>query len=254
MPGIGRPLLRPNGPYAQEGRNPNMTYTPQNVTRADVVRESGAISQVYAWMSAGLLLTGAIAMFVANQAGLVRAIYSNMFIFWGLIIAEVGLVIFLGARIAKMSPGLATAMFLLYSALNGITLSIIFLAYTTESIGVTFVVTAGTFGLMSLYGYTTRRDLTSMGNFLIMGLIGFFIGTIVNIFWANSTLYWILTYGGIIVFIGLTAWDTQKIKRMLAQAGDEDSIRRVSILGALMLYLDFINLFLLLLRIFGQRR
>jgi hypothetical protein len=153
-----------------------------------------------------------------------------------------------------MSPGLATAMFLLYSALNGITLSIIFLAYTTESIGVTFVVTAGTFGLMSLYGYMTRRDLTSMGNFLIMGLIGFFIGTIVNMFWANSTLYWILTYGGIIVFIGLTAWDTQKIKRMLAQAGDEDSIRRVSILGALMLYLDFINLFLLLLRIFGQRR
>jgi len=231
-----------------------MSYTPQNVTRADVVHESGAISQVYAWMSAGLLVTGAVAMFVANQTALAQALYTNTLLFFGLIIAELVLVLFLSARISKMSPTLATTIFMGYSALNGVTLSIIFLAYTSESIGTTFLVTAGTFGLMSLYGYTTKRDLTSLGSFLIMGLIGFFIGTIVNMFWANSTLYWILTYGGIIVFIGLIAWDTQKIKRMLAQAGDEDTIRRVSILGALTLYLDFINLFLLLLRIFGQRR
>jgi hypothetical protein len=175
-------------------------------------------------------------------------------LFFGLIIVEVILVMFLSARIAKMSPALATTMFLGYSALNGVTLSVIFLIYTQESIATTFIVTAGTFGLMSLYGYTTKRDLTTIGNLLIMGLVGFLIGTVVNLFWANSTLYWILTYGGIIVFIGLTAWDTQKIKRWLAEATDETSIRRISILGALMLYLDFINLFLLLLRIFGQRR
>jgi hypothetical protein len=231
-----------------------MSYSPQNVTRADVVHESSGISQVYAWMAAGLLTTGAVAMFVANQPALVWGIYRNSLLFFGLIIVEVILVMFLSARIAKMSPALATTMFLGYSALNGVTLSVIFLIYTQESIATTFIVTAGTFGLMSLYGYTTKRDLTTIGNLLIMGLVGFLIGTVVNLFWANSTLYWILTYGGIIVFIGLTAWDTQKIKRWLAEATDETSIRRISILGALMLYLDFINLFLLLLRIFGQRR
>ncbi len=234
-----------------------MSYSPSNYTqvaREDVARENGAISQVYAWMMAGLLVTGAIASWVASTPALINAIVGNSIIFFGLIIGEIAMVWILVANIRRMSVGLATTMFLAYSALNGLTLSVIFLAYTQASIATTFLVTGGTFGLMSLYGYTTKRDLTSMGNLLVMALIGFLIGTVVNIFWANSTLYWILTYGGIIIFVGLTAWDTQKIKHMLRQATDSTSIGRVTILGALMLYLDFINLFLLLLRIFGDRR
>lgn len=234
-----------------------MSYSPSNYTqvaREDVARENGAISQVYAWMMAGLLVTGAIASWVASTPAMINAIVGNSIIFFGLIIGEIAMVWILAANIRRMSVGLATAMFLAYSALNGLTLSVIFLAYTQASIATTFLVTGGTFGLMSLYGYTTKRDLTSMGNLLVMALIGFLIGTVVNIFWANSTLYWILTYGGIIIFVGLTAWDTQKIKHMLRQANDSTTIGRVTILGALILYLDFINLFLLLLRIFGDRR
>jgi FtsH-binding integral membrane protein len=211
------------------------------------------MSQVYAWMTAGLLVTGAVAAYTANSPSVLNLIYGNPITIWILFIAQIGMVVGLSAAIGRLAPGTAIALFIAYAALNGLTLSGIFLVYTRASIAQSFFATAATFGVMSLYGYTTKRDLSTIGNILFMALIGFFIGTIINIFWANSALYWILTYLGIAIFIGLTAWDTQQIKRMSQQARDETSARRVAILGALKLYLDFINLFLLLLRIFGRR-
>lgn len=213
------------------------------------------IHRVYAWMSAGLALTGVIAWVVANDPTLVRAIFGNPLLFWGLIIGELALVFILSAAVNRLSVGIATSMFLLYAALNGATLSIIFLAYTAESIATTFFVTGGTFAAMSLYGMVTKRDLTTMGNLLFMALIGLILASVVNMFWANSTLYWITTYAGILIFVGLTAYDTQKIKRMHAASVEgSDESKKGAILGALALYLDFINLFLLLLRVLGSRR
>jgi uncharacterized protein len=177
-------------------------------------------------------------------------------LYFGLLIGELVLVWVLSANIMKMSGSMATGMFLLYSALNGLTLSIIFLAYTSASLALTFFVTAGTFGVMSLYGYFTKRNLDGIGNLLMMGLIGFLLASVVNLFLRNEAIYWITTYLGILIFVGLTAWNTQKIKQMAARVStsDENMVRRVAIMGALMLYLDFINLFLLLLRILGDRR
>jgi FtsH-binding integral membrane protein len=163
-------------------------------------------------------------------------------------------VIALSAAIERLTPLAAVALFIGYAALNGLTLSAIFLVYTYTSIAQAFLATAATFGVMSLYGSTTKRDLSTAGNLLVMALIGLLIGSIINLFWANSAFYWLLTYLGIAVFIGLTAWDTQQIKRLSQQALDDTTARRVAIIGALKLYLDFINLFLLLLRIFGSRR
>jgi FtsH-binding integral membrane protein len=172
-----------------------------------------------------------------------------------LIIAELGLVIALSAAINRLSSSTALFMFMAYAFLNGLTLSAIFLVYTRASIANTFFVTAGTFGVMSVYGYTTKRDLTSWGSFLMMGLIGVIIGSFVNIFFSSPMIYYLITYAGIIVFVGLTAYDAQKIKEM-AYAGfaGEEMERKGAVIGALRLYLDFINLFLLLLRIFGGRR
>jgi uncharacterized protein len=232
-----------------------MSYSPTPLVSADAqLRQSSIMTQVYAWMTAGLLVTGAVAAYTANSRALLSLLFGNPFTIWILFIAQIGMVIGLSAAIGRLAPGTAIALFMAYAALNGLTLSIIFLIYTRASIAQAFFATAGTFGAMSFYGYTTKRDLSTFGNLLIMGLIGFFIGSIINFFWANSALYWILTYLGIAVFIGLTAWDTQRIKQMTQQAHDDISARRVAILGALKLYLDFINLFLLLLRIFGGRR
>jgi FtsH-binding integral membrane protein len=232
-----------------------MSYSPTPLLSADAqLRQSSIMSQVYAWMTAGLLVTGAVAAYTANSPALLELIFGNRFTIWILFIAQIAMVVGLSAAIGRLSTGTAIALFIGYAALNGLTLSAIFLVYTRESIGQVFFATAGTFGVMSLYGYTTKRDLSSIGNILTMALFGFFIGTIINYFWANSTLYWLLTYLGIAVFIGLTAWDTQQIKNMSQQAHDDVSARRVAILGALKLYLDFINLFILLLRIFGGRR
>jgi FtsH-binding integral membrane protein len=205
-------------------------------------------------MTAGLLTTGAIAMFVASSPALVSLIFGNMFLFFGLIIAQLALVWVLSANLMRLDPAVATAMFLGYAAMNGLILAIIFLAYTAESIAGTFFVTAGTFGAMSAWGYFTKRDLSGMGNFLFMALIGLIIASVVNMFVASSALYWIITYAGVLIFVALTAYDTQKIKRMIAEVRDEQSERRVAIYGALRLYLDFINLFLFLLRILGNRR
>ena len=229
-----------------------MSSNPYTLSQVEA-RQRGIISQVYAWMTAGLLVTGAIAMFVAGSDTLL-ALILNPPLFFGLILAELGLVWFLSARIGRMAVGTATTLFLLYSALNGLTLSVIFIAYTQASIATTFFITAGTFGAMSLYGYTTKRDLTTVGNLCFMALIGFLLASIVNIFLQSEGFYWLLTYLGILIFVGLTAWDTQKIKHMSQTAGNETEGQRVAIYGALILYLDFINLFLLLLRILGRRR
>jgi len=211
--------------------------------------------RVYSWMTGGLGITGFMALYVANSEIMRSIILGNQIVFFGLIITQLGLVIYLATRVHKMSASQAQGVFILYAGLTGMTLSSIFLMYTTESIASTFMVTAGTFGAMSFYGYTTKKDLTSWGSFLFMGLIGIIIASVVNIFLQSSAMYWIITYAGVLIFVGLTAYDTQKIKEMniLGNEGtDEDTKEAIS--GALTLYLDFINLFLMLLRLMGDRR
>ena len=232
-----------------------MSYIPTRIVNADAqLRQSGIMSQVYAWMTAGLLVTGAVASSTANSPALLNLIFGNPFAIWILFIVEIGMVIGLSAAIGRLSPGAATVLFLAYSAVTGLTLSSIFLVYTSASIASTFFITGAMFGVMSLYGYVTQRDLTRLGNLLVMALLGFFIASIVNFFLQSAALYWIVTYAGILIFVGLIASDTQKIKRLSQQSTDDSSARRIAILGSLMLYLDFINLFLLLLRLFGSRR
>jgi uncharacterized protein len=232
-----------------------MSYPTTPLVSADAQRrQSSFLSQVYAWMTAGLLVTAAVAAYTASTPIVLNLIYGNPFTIWILFIAQIGLVIGLSAAIDRLAPPTAVALFIGYAALNGLTLSAIFIVYTYTSIAQTFIATAVTFGAMSLYGATTKRDLSTAGNLLVMALIGFFIGSIINLFWANSALYWVVTYLGIAVFIGLTAWDTQQIKRLIEQAQDDTSARRAAIIGALKLYLDFINLFVLLLRVLGSSR
>ncbi len=217
------------------------------------IEERSFIGKVYRWMGLGLLLTAISAYFVVNT-DFVYTLASNSILFYGLILGELGLVIYLSARIQKMSAEAATTSFIVYSVLNGVTLSVILLVYTGASIASTFMTTALTFGVMSAYGYFTKRDLTSMGSYLRMGLIGIIIASIINLFWANSTMYWIISYVGVLVFVGLTAYDTQKIKKLGAVVEGVQVTQKMAIMGALMLYLDFINLFLMLLRILGDRK
>jgi len=231
-----------------------MSYSPYLSSPTDVLRQQSVLTRVYAWMTAGLLTTGAIAMFVASSPALVGVIFSSPIVFFGLMIAEVAMVWVLSANLMRMSPAMATGMFLGYAALNGLTLSLIFLVYTAASVASTFFITAGTFAVMSLIGYTTKRDLSKLGGMLFMALIGLIIASVVNMFVASSALAWVISYAGVLIFVGLTAYDTQKIKRMIAQVSGEDAEQRVAIYGALNLYLDFINLFLYLLRILGRRR
>lgn len=210
--------------------------------------------KVYLWMTLALAITGFTAYYVAHSETLLMAIFTNQIVFWMLIIAELGLVIGLSAAINRLSLTMATLMFVLYSVVNGATMSFIFLAYTASSITNVFLITAGTFAAMALFGYFTKTNLTSLGKYLMMGLIGIIIATIVNIFTKSSGLTIILNYLGVLVFVGLTAYDAQKIKQMLLTAPDasEDS-QKIALLGALSLYLDFINLFIYLLRLFGKR-
>jgi len=214
-----------------------------------------AMQQVYLWMTVGLLATAGVAYFVVSTPifGLVR----NPIIFFGAIIVELVMVVALSRAIARMSPAAAVGLFFVYAALNGVTMSVIFAVYTLSSIAITFFATACLFGAMTIIGYTTSRDLTKLGGFLLMGLIGFLIGSVINLFFASSAFYWLLTFAGIAIFVGLTAWNTQRIKNMTLaalQQGDELMAQRVGIIGALSLYLDFVNLFLLLLRLGGRRR
>ena len=220
------------------------------------VQVNSFIRSVYNWMAIGLGLTGFVAFYVAHSPYLINLIFSNKLVFFGLIIGELALVFYLSARVHKMSASKATSLFVFYAALNGATLSIVFLAYTSSSIASTFFICSGTFVATSIYGMVTKRDLTSIGQFLFMGLIGIVIASVVNIFIRSSGIHMIISYIGVLVFVGLTAYDTQKIKNMaLSQpAGlDQGVIRKGAILGALSLYLDFINLFLMLLRVLGNR-
>lgn len=209
--------------------------------------------KVYLWMTLALMITGITAAGVANSPNILALIYSSQVVMWGIIIAEFGLVIYISARLEKLSLSTATTLFALYSILNGVMLSSIFLLYSTAIISKVFFITAGTFGVTVLYGYATKKDLSSLGNILFMALIGLVIATVVNVFMKSAMFDLILSYIGVIIFVGLTAWDSQKIKHMMMVQQDADeSAQKLALIGALSLYLDFINLFLYLLRIFGR--
>lgn len=210
---------------------------------------------VYLWMTMALFITGATALTVADSPTLLNAIYGSKIAFFGLIIGELAMVIILSAFIFRMSFLMATSMFIAYSILNGATLAMIFLIYTTSSIASTFFVTAGTFGAMALFGYFTKRDLSAIGNIGYMALFGIIIATVVNLFLKSETMMWVITYIGVLVFVALTAYDTQKIKNIVMNAEVVDeSTQKIALLGSLTLYLDFINLFLYLLRFLGNRK
>ena len=216
---------------------------------------SALMRKVYVWMTLALCITGLTAFYVASSPNLIGAIISNRILFFGLIIGELALVMGLVSAINRISFSTATMLFILYSILNGATLSMILLVYTRASIASTFFITAGTFAGMAFVGYTTKKDLSKMGGILIMGVIGLVIATVVNMFVASSMLDWIISYLGVAIFVGLTAYDAQKIKDMLRTYGTEvnDETQKIALLGSLTLYLDFVNLFLYLLRIFGKR-
>jgi uncharacterized protein len=235
----------------------NSEYGTSSLTMTQVRQDAATVflAKVFNWMAIGLGLTGIVAYLTA-RSGLAMAIVATP-LFFVLILAELGIVFYLSARIDKLQPGTATGLFVGYSFLNGLTLSAIFLAYTSASIAGTFFITAGMFGAMAVYGLVTKRDLSAMGSFMFMGLIGIILASIVNIFLKSSSLYWTISVIGVLVFVGLTAWDVQKLKNMGEQGimeQGEAAIRKGSIIGALALYLDFINLFLMLLRFFGSSR
>ena len=223
-------------------------------TRAEPGVVARFFNVVYAWMAAGLALTAVVAWWVSTREDLMQQVFRGPVLI-GLIIAQLVLVFTISAAVNRLSAGVATALFLLYSALTGLTLSAIFVIYTHASLASTFMVTAGTFGAMSVYGMVTKRDLTRIGSFLFMALIGMIIASVVNIFLRSPAMYWIITYAGVLIFVGLTAYDTQRLKEVaVATAHDPSMAARYAVNGALTLYLDFINLFLLLLRVLGDRR
>ena len=224
--------------------------------RHDIVKiQQAFLTKVYGWMMLGLLVTALSSFFTITNESLLRFVFSSKITFFAVIIAQVGIVIYLSARIQKMSAAMAKALFILYSAITGITLASIFLVYTAESIGSTFIIAALMFGSMAFYGYITKRDLTGVGQFMMMGLIGVVIASVVNIFMGSDSLGWLISIISVVVFTGLTAYDTQKMKAMAYVMLDGEEIAaKGAIIGALQLYLDFINLFLALLRLFGDRR
>ncbi|UJX41932.1 Bax inhibitor-1/YccA family protein [Desulfovibrio sp. JY] len=228
-------------------------YRSMPTTQSRVEVLNAFMRGVYGWMCMGLLVTAAASAFVVSSPAIMQAVFTNQLIYIGLIIVELGMVVGLAAAINRLSATAATSMFLLYSALNGVTLSVIFVIYAKAVIINAFLVSAGMFGAMSLYGLLTKRDLTSLGSFMFMGLIGVIIASIVNIFTKSAMMDFIISCVGVLVFIGLTAYDTQKLKVMgdMAPADDATAVRRGTILGALTLYLDFINLFLMMLRLFS---
>jgi len=215
------------------------------------------VRSVYNWMAAGLAITGLVAFFTASSPAMLKLIFGNQLVFFGLIIGELGMVFYLSARIQRIEASTATLLFVGYSALNGLTLASIFIAFTGASIASVFFICAATFVAVSIYGMTTKKDLTGVGSFMAMGLIGIIIASIINIFLRSTAMQMVISYIGVFVFVGLTAYDTQKLKHMaLTQPAGLDAgvVRKGAIIGALSLYLDFINLFLMLLQIFGDRR
>ena len=230
---------------------PASAFTTTTVAGAE--RVTAFLRKVYGWMFVGLGTTAAVAYGVAGSPSLVQALFANRLLFFGLFAVELGLVFYLSARVQKLAPGTAAGLFLLYSALNGVVLASIFLAFTASSIATTFVVTAGMFGALALYGSTTKRSLAGVGQFVFMGLIGVVLASIVGFFWHSDALQFVISVVGVIVFTGLTAWDAQRLKQM-AVTTPEGQVGSFAVVGALALYLDFINLFLFLLRFFGGRR
>ncbi len=230
--------------------------SPQVVTaeQAEEIQRAFVV-KVYSWMLAGLMVTGIVALFTIQVPTLLEFIFGSRFIFFGMMIAQVALVVWLSARVEKLSATAATVAFLVYAALTGLTLSVLLIVYTGVSIASTLFVTAGVFGAMSAYGYVTKRDLTGFGSFLLMGLVGLILATVVNLFLNSSTASWIITYMGIFIFVGLAAYDTQRIKAMSSVSLQGAEVeQKGAVIGALRLYLDFINLFLMLLRATGSRR
>jgi len=216
-----------------------------------------AMRRVYLWMAIGLFVTAGVALTVVSSEPLLRLIVLNRAVFFGAIIGEFVVVLALSALVNRMSPAMAALMFFFYATLNGATMSIIFLVYTSSSIAFSFFAAGAMFAAMSIVGYTTQTDLSKFGSLLMMGLLGLIIASVVNLFFASSLLYWIISYAGIALFVGLTAYDTQWIKNATARAltaGDTQLEGRVGVMGALRLYLDFINLFLMILRVAGGRR
>ena len=234
-----------------------MQHVSNSMTLTQARQEASTIflAKVFNWMAIGLGITGVIAWFTASSGLAAQLVQGPLFMIF--LFAELGLVFYLSARINKIQAGTATGLFIGYAALNGLTLSMIFLAYTAESIAGTFFITAGMFGSMAIYGLVTKRDLSGWGSFLFMGVIGIVIASIVNIFLKSSSLYWAISLIGVFVFVGLTAYDVQKIKKIgedgIMEQGEE-MVKKGAIMGALALYLDFINLFLMLLRFFGGSR
>lgn len=219
---------------------------------ADAIQ--GFFTQVYGWMFLGLLVTGLVAYYTASSYTLLSLIFSSQITFWGLVLVQLALVFVISGSINKLSSTTAGFLFFVYSALNGLTLSSIFLVYTHESIATVFFIAAATFGGVSIYGYITKADLTKMGSILFMALIGLIIATVVNMFLQSEGLYWIISYAGVLIFVGLTAYDTQRLKNIAQSLDDENTLSKVAVVGALTLYLDFINLFIMLLNILGKRR
>ncbi len=230
---------------------PASAFSPTGALTAE--RITAFLRKVYGWMFVGLGLTAAVSLAVASSPAMTQLLFGNRFLFIGLAIVEIGLVFYLSARVHKLSAGMASGLFLLYSALNGVTMSFIFLAYSGTSIATTFFVTAGMFGALALFGTTTKRSLAGVGQFAFMGLIGVLLASIVGMFWKSEGLQFVISIVGVIVFTGLTAWDAQKLKVMATQV-PEGQYGSYSVVGALALYLDFINLFLFMLRFLGGRR
>lgn len=231
--------------------NEDILVSPEEIAR----EQQRFMVKVYGWMALGLAITGFMAMYTASSLPMLEFVIGNRIVFFGLIIAEILLVGSLVGFVRRLSANAAMGLFILYSVLNGLTLSVLFIAYTTGSIASTFFITGGIFAIMSAYGYFTGNDLTRFGQMLIMLLIGLILASVVNIFMNSSTLYWITTYAGVFIFTGLIAYDTQKIKEMnvIGNEGTAED-KKEAIIGALSLYLDFINLFIMLLRIFGNRK
>jgi FtsH-binding integral membrane protein len=216
-------------------------------------RVGAFLSKVYGWMFAGLLITAVIAFVVASSPALIETLILNRILFWGLLFAQLGLVFYLSARVDKVAPATAAGLFILYSGLVGVTSSVILLIYTGSSITQTFIVTAGMFGATAVFGTVTKRSLAGLGHFMFMGLIGLILAMIVGFFWHSDVLQFVISVVGVLVFTGLTAWDAQRLKQM-AVALPDGRVGSYAVVGALSLYLDFINLFFFLLRFTGNRR
>jgi FtsH-binding integral membrane protein len=240
---------------AFETREDLTRTAPIAIPRESAAAEFAFLRGVYGWMAGGLALTAALAFYTASSPALLQAIFGNRLVLYALLFGELGLVIAVSAAINRLSPAAATGLFLLYAGLNGVTLSAILLAYTGSSIAATFFVSAGMFGSMSLYGAVTKKDLAGWGSFLFMGLIGVVIASVVNLFLKSDLVSWVMAMCGVVVFTGLAAYDTNKLRALARQGfADAGAERKGAIIGALALYLDFINLFLMLLRLFGRRR